>query len=40
MFRVVAPPGSIARRVLELVGFDGEIATDDLSSALDAVEAR
>jgi anti-anti-sigma factor len=40
MFRVVAPPGGIARRVLELVGLDSELATDDLSSALDAVEAQ
>ena len=33
-FRVVAPPGSRSRRVLELVGLADELAEDDLDTAL------
>ncbi|MEX2289457.1 MAG: STAS domain-containing protein [Mycobacteriales bacterium] len=33
-FRVVAPPGSRARRVLEVVGLAGALASDDLPAAV------
>ena len=33
-FRVVAPPGSRSRRVLELVGMSDPLAEDDLDAAL------
>ena len=36
-FRVVAPPGSAPRRVLELVGLDALVA-DDLAAAVGAVQ--
>jgi anti-sigma B factor antagonist len=36
-YRVVAPPASRARRVLEIVGFGPPIIADDLPSALAAV---
>jgi len=37
-FRVVAPPGSASRRVLELVGLAGELALDDLDAAIRSVQ--
>ena len=36
-FRVVAPPGSRCRRLLELVGMAGSVTSDDLAAAIDAV---
>jgi anti-anti-sigma factor len=36
--RVVAPPGTPTRRVLELVGLIDDLVTDDLSTALSAVQ--
>lgn len=36
-FRVVAPPGGRARRVLEIVGMAGPLVEDDLPGALAAV---
>lgn len=33
-FRVVAPPGTRSRRLLDLVGMAGALADDDLESAL------
>jgi anti-sigma B factor antagonist len=33
-FRIVAPPGSRARRVLELVGMAGQLVSDDLPTAI------
>lgn len=33
-FRVVAPPGSRARRVLEVVGLAGALASDDVAAAV------
>lgn len=36
-FRVVAPPGSRCRRLLELVGMAGPLAVDDRAAAVDAV---
>jgi anti-anti-sigma factor len=36
-FRVVAPPGGPARRVLELVGMADAVASDDLAAAIRAV---
>lgn len=36
-FRVVAPPGGRARRVLEIVGMAGALVSDDLPQALAAV---
>ena len=36
-FRVVAPPGSAGRRVLDLVGMSGGLVVDDLPSALEVV---
>ena len=38
-FRVVAPPGHRARRLLEIVGFGPPIVVDDLPSGLAAVRA-
>lgn len=38
-YRVVAPPGSPARRVLELTGMAGPLADDDLAAALAAAAA-
>lgn len=35
-FRIVAPPGSRARRVLELVGMSGQLVDDDLATAVTA----
>jgi anti-anti-sigma factor len=37
-FRVVAPPGSASRRVLELVGLAAELARDDLDEAIRSVQ--
>jgi len=37
-FRVVAPPGSVSRRVLELVGLAADLARDDLSDAIRSVQ--
>ena len=37
VFRVVAPPGSRCRRLLELVGMAGQLATNDRAAAIDAV---
>ena len=37
-FRVVAPPGSVSRRVLELVGLAPDLARDDLSDAIRSVQ--
>jgi anti-anti-sigma factor len=37
-FRVVAPPGSVSRRVLELVGMAAELASDDLPTAIRSVQ--
>ena len=37
-FRVVAPPGSVSRRVLELVGMAAELAADDLPTAIRSVQ--
>ena len=36
-FRVVAPPGSRSRRVLDLVGMSDDLAEDDLDCALAAL---
>lgn len=36
VYRVVAPPGGAARRVLELVGMAAGLADDDLATALAA----
>ena len=38
-FRLVAPPGSRCRRVLDIVGMSEQLAEDDLESALAAVKA-
>lgn len=38
-FRVVAPPGSRARRVLELVGMADQLVCDDLAAARVALGA-
>lgn len=38
-YRVVAPPGSPARRVLELVGLAALLADDDLPTAVAAVRS-
>jgi anti-anti-sigma factor len=38
--RVVAPPGTPTRRVLEIVGLSDELVTDDLRAALSAVGAE
>lgn len=38
-FRVVAPPGCTARRVLELVGLASALADDDLPTAVATVAA-
>jgi anti-anti-sigma factor len=37
-FRAVAPPGTPARRVLDLVGLGPLLASDDLTTALRTVE--
>ena len=37
--RVVAPPGTHTRRVLELVSLCDELVADDLTEALEALEA-
>jgi anti-sigma B factor antagonist len=37
-FQVVAPPGSACRRVLELVGMAADLARDDLTAAIEAVQ--
>jgi len=39
-FRVVAPPGSASRRVLELVGLAADLARDDLPEAIRSVQPR
>lgn len=39
-FRVVAPRGGRARRVLDLVGMSDGLAFDDLDAALEAVRTR
>jgi anti-sigma B factor antagonist len=39
-YRVVAPPGHRARRVLEIVGFAPPVLTDDLPAGLAAVRAE
>ena len=36
-FRIVAPPGSRCRRLLELVGMAGPMTSDDRTAAIDAV---
>ncbi|MCW2714815.1 MAG: anti-sigma factor antagonist [Frankiales bacterium] len=36
--RVVAPPGTMARRVLEIAGMVAHLVEDDLASAVAAVE--
>ncbi len=38
-FRVVAPPGGITRRVLEIVGFGPPLVLDDLAAAVATVRA-
>ena len=38
-FRVVAPPGSRCRRLLELVGMAGAMTADDRAAAVEAVRA-
>jgi anti-sigma B factor antagonist len=39
-FRIVAPPGSRARRVLELVGMAGQFVSDDVPTAIEAAQQR
>ena len=38
-FRVVAPPGSSGRRILDLVGVAGDVTVDDLPAAMEAVRS-
>jgi anti-anti-sigma factor len=39
-FRIVAPPGSRARRVLELVGMAGQLVDDDVPAAIAAARPQ
>lgn len=39
-FRVVAPPGGRARRVLDIVGFGTGVVTDDVEQALAQLRSR